>query len=291
MGRFGNQLFQYAALRSLGIKNSFDIGLPNFKEKTFHGQINLISKLSIPQNLIKKISFFHRFTQKKFIEPNENMIHENFYSVYDNTDLEGYFQSIFYFKDYEEIIKKELKPKKIYLEKAKYTLDKIKILYPDYQIVSLHLRRGDNVDKNIKSNSKNLINSFGENDTFSEESVFGRYIKESKSQFMNKKVKFLVFTGGNRKNDDNYDDLDWCRKNLIGDEYIFIEPQKAFDDFCLIMQCDHNIISMASSFGWWAAYLNEKKDKNVIAPFFYNPAFPNIPVKRMFYPSNWKIIK
>jgi len=37
-GRLGNQLFQYAALKSLGLENGYEAKIPNPSLKEWHGQ-------------------------------------------------------------------------------------------------------------------------------------------------------------------------------------------------------------------------------------------------------------
>jgi hypothetical protein len=58
----------------------------------------------------------------------------------------------------------------------------------------------------------------------------------------------------------------------------------------MISECDHNIISPASSFSWWAAFLNNYSTAKVVAPKIYNPSDPNIKNRYMFYPQKWIII-
>lgn len=288
LGRIGNQLFQYAAIRNLSIKKNFQIGLPKLTSLKFHGQKNLLNCFNIPDKFFGKTSFLKKLTYSRYTEP-DNKVDTNFFDIQDNTDIEGYFQSIYYFKDNSELIREELKPKDKYLDDAKKQLSKIKKRNNINTLVSLHIRRGDNVDPNIRGNNSDLLNSFGLNDDFDKNSFFGRYIHNAKSIFRNQKVKFLVFSGGSRGKS-NKIDLDWCKKNLNGEEYIFNEDhQDEISDFCLINVCDHNIISPGSSFGWWAAYINKKK-KIIVAPKYYNPSSPKEAFKFMFYPDDWIIV-
>ena len=290
LGRLGNQLFQYAALRGLSIKNSYNISIPS-NVSNFHGQEYLLKNFSIPEKFFSKKSFIKTFFLKKYTEKSTIEIDKNFFDIPDSTDLQGYFQSMFYFYHCIDIIKKELKPKFFFIDNAEKKLKKIKNKNKGYKIVSLHMRRGDIVDKSIsyKINNDGLLNLYGFN-KFDKKSFYGNYLEKSKNKFKGQKVKFLIFSGGSQLEDKNVTDLDWCKKNFKGDEYLFIEPQESFADFCMIMLCDHNIISPVSSFGWWAAFLKQKKGGITIAPHIYDPTLPNIAHRHMFYPKNWILV-
>ena len=67
------------------------------------------------------------------------------------------------------------------------------------------------------------------------------------------------------------------------------ETNNALQDFILMSLCDHNIISFASSFGWWAAYINSNSDKIVIAPEDYH-LDKKYTLREGFYPKEWKLL-
>ena len=71
-----------------------------------------------------------------------------------------------------------------------------------------------------------------------------------------------------------------------GDEFLFSKGNAQIDDFSLIINCDHNILSHASSFGWWAAYVNPNPNKIVVAPEYYHPDEPNLK-RDKFYPKEY----
>ena len=284
-GRFGNQLFQYAALRSLGLKQNCEIGIPNLNNTIHHNQKNLLKYLSIPEDFFGKAKFYHKILQKKFVFKETTEVSHKFYKLEDGTDILGYFQSIYYFKDYVDLIRKELKPKDNFIYAAKTKINQIKSKYPGYQIVSLHLRRGDIT---VGDYSEKNIDYYG-GKFLDFKSMNGSYLKRAKSIFKKKKVKFLVFSGGSTNSDNNGNDLNWCKENLKGDEYIFLEPQTTIEDFSLISQCDHNIISRTSTFGWWAAYLNNSKKAIIVTHKIYDPERPD-KKRYMFYPKKWILV-
>jgi len=276
-GRLGNQLFQYAALKGLGLKNNYEVKIPNPNHKNWHGQPCLLSEFNIESGYLEETDLTS--LQYSYEEPSPYDIDNNFYNIPDKTSIDGFFQSIYYFEDFKDQIKKELTPKQEYLNKNQEYINQIKASYPGYELVSVHIRRGDN----MTNNQQELIDAYNEN------GLYFTYFNKAKEVFKNKPVKFLIFTGGARGNEDNASDFEWCKTHFVGDEYVFSEGQKQMDDFCRIMLCDHNIMSHVSSFGWWAAYLNPNKNKTVVAPKYYHPSAPDL-IKYKYYPEDYILL-
>ena len=87
----------------------------------------------------------------------------------------------------------------------------------------------------------------------------------------------------------NQSDIDWCRENIKDDRFVFCEGHTDMQDFAIMKNCHHNIISHSTSFGYWAAFLNENPNKTVIAPANY--AIPDDGrVQRGFYPPTWNVV-
>ena len=289
LGRLGNQLFQYAALRSLGLENNYETKIPNPRDRQWHGQQCLLDKFNIKSSYLEEMDVLK--LKNSYSEPDYMKYDNNFYNTPDNTNITGFFQSTLYFKKHSQEIKQELQPNETFLQQAREHITYLKEKNPGCEIVSLHLRRGDNTD-NTDPNQIELNNSYGKQGTSSltEDSFYYQYFSNAKKVFENKNVKFLVFTGGKRGADDNKADVEWCKQNFQGDEFLFSEGKSAMEDFSLIMSCDHNIISHVSSFGWWAAYLNNNDSKKVVAPLKYHPDRLDIDYRMGFYPEGWTLV-
>jgi len=273
LGRLGNRLFQYSALKGLALKTGYEVKIPNPKTMSWHGQICLLDKFNIDCDYLNQDDA--NGLQYLYGEPNWKTYDENFFNIPDNSTIEGFFQSTFYFEHCSEQIKKELTPKQEYLDKATKFIDYLKGQH-NCEIVSVHVRRGDN----MTNGQTGLIQAFEPG------GMYEAYFNEAKKVFEGKNVKFLVFTGGQRFNEDNKIDVDWCRSFFKGDEFLFSEGNQQIDDFSLIMSCDHNILSHASSFGWWASYVNPNPNKIVVAPKYYHPDEPSL-IREKFYPKEY----
>tara|TARA_R100000458_G_C8266411_1_gene241444 strand:+ start:399 stop:1283 length:885 start_codon:yes stop_codon:yes gene_type:complete len=284
-GRLGNQLFQYAALRALGLKNNYEVKIPQPESRAWHGQECLLNYLNIEAEYLSKDDMLK--LKHRYLEPNYMVYDAEFFDTPDFSTLDGYFQSTYYFDEFEDQIKKELTPNADLLAESKEYVDKIR-KDNHAEVVSVHLRRGDNTDGS--NPSKLLCNMYGDNNKHDANSFYGRYLRDAKKIFQGKEVVFLMFSGGARGKEDNRSDLDWCRANFKDQGFIIAEPASPIQDFSRIMSCDHNIISHVSSYGWWAAYLNQSPQKTVVAPFNYHPDRPNYSHRKGFFPKEFVLV-
>jgi hypothetical protein len=70
---------------------------------------------------------------------------------------------------------------------------------------------------------------------------------------------------------------------------LYIEGNNQFIDMCMMSMCSHNIIAN-SSFSWWAAWLNNNRDKKIIAPKkWFGPSYYYHDTKDL-YCQDWIII-
>ena len=100
-GRLGNQLFQYAALRNISIKNGYDIFIDtNFM---WHGQQCLLSYFKLHEYSLPG-PIYYNYSQPH----NSTFFDSNIYNISDNTLLHGHFENVEYFNENLDIIKDEL---------------------------------------------------------------------------------------------------------------------------------------------------------------------------------------
>lgn len=254
-GRLGNQLWQYAFLRGFQLKTGEDVFLPIVSEKVWHGQPCLLNCF----NLQIRQEFSAPPNLKTWIEKDPQEFDESVYN-YRNCDFVGFFQNTKYFEHCKDLLKQEFTLKANFNTVIKDSLKKLKV-FSDRELVSIHIRRGDLVEQ-----TKN-DNFFGGPD-----SIYFQYLNKALEFFPKDKYAFLIFTGGSRENDYKAD-VEWCKSNLPFDwenDYVHVHSTgNPILDFGLISGCDHNIMCHASSFSWWAAYLNKNPTKIVIAPKNY----------------------
>ena len=272
-GRLGNQLFQYAIIFVIGKKLTYDIKIPDYTKKTHHGQKSLLGCFNLSADFLNS----NDKIEHVFLEPdNKNLTYLNeVFFIQDNTDFFGFFQNSLYYNEYKNDLIKEFKLKDVIIERNKKIFFNLKNKYRGYDIVSLHLRRGDT-----------NLDIYGNDGVYNKDSKWGLFFKEAKKEFKNKKVKFLLFTGGKRYDENPMSEYEWCRKNFIGDEYIFLNDKRTtIDDFCLMQLCDHSILSPTSTFGWWVGFLNNDPNKKIIVPKKY--LFLEEEPPPGFYPNNF----
>lgn len=248
-GRFGNQLFQFAALIGISDKINTTVKIPysntiNIKNqttmdgKTINAKFELNDCFNIDEYIVDDDYI------KIYNQANESHFHfdPNLFNINDYTSINGYFQSHKYFQhiDLSEI----LSFKDDILIKAKELLPN-----NSKELVSIHIRRGDYLTPNIYHPV-----------------VSDDYINKSINYFDSDKYHFVVFS----------DDLEWCNDRWgSNDKFDIISSGSHFIDFCTMSLCEHHIISN-SSFSWWSSYLSKYDKKITLAPHkWFGPGYSN----------------
>ncbi|BEG97882.1 alpha-1,2-fucosyltransferase [Bacteroides sedimenti] len=250
-GGLGNQMFQYAfylSLKEKGLNVDIDLSLYSFID--MHNGYELPSIFCIPNgtndkslNIKLRIIYLRillKFKPKKiiYIDPfyfTNIPFNKNNYKF-----LFGYWQSEKYFENIREIILRKFIFRSIDSQNIKLS-DQIK----SENSVSLHIRRGDYLNNSLYSDictdeyycsAINFMLNKLDNPVFY---VFSNDIKWTKNYLKRFSIKHKIVTLNHGK--------------------------KSYQDMFLMTNCKHNIIAN-SSFSWWGAWLNDNKDKIVVAP-------------------------
>ena len=259
-GGLGNQMFQYAMYKSLEKKGKlvkldsksfyetkkehngyeleriFDIkpNKPTKEDLEKFDENNISTLLKIKRKL---------FGDKKFVyDTKEYVFNKDVYKL-KNSYLNGYWQSIKYFEGIENDIKKDFRFKNQLDNKNLEILNEIE----NSNSISILIRRGDYM-------SPENYNMYG---CIATPTYYKKAIKVIEEKVEN--PTFFVFSN----------DMDWVKKNIqINSRVFYIDINSgngSYKDMQLMSNCKHNIIAN-SSFSWWGAWLNENKNKIVIAP-------------------------
>ena len=81
------------------------------------------------------------------------------------------------------------------------------------------------------------------------------------------------------------DDPEWCKRELTG-PHITVVHNCVQQDFALLVQCDHLIITYGT-FGWWAGWLNNGQVDYFDKPYGGKQAFRNEQMLQNYFPEHW----
>lgn len=288
MGGLGNQMFQYACVRNLAIENNgiAYIDLSGITNKTHNiyslNYLNISDEVKI-LNSKKSIKGFICYlifgVFCKFFGDNQNAYNiftsfeknlnkDGIYCVPDgyiklekasskNNYLVGYFQSSKFFKENENLIKKELTVKVKNRDINKDIINKIITT----NSVCIHIRRGDYIGHYLQvCNDKYYYDAI---------KLINKCIKDP---------NYFVFS----------DDIKWVKKNMkFPKNTTFIDNDNSnYEELNIMSKCKNFIISN-STYSYWAQFLSTNKNKIVVAPskWFLNDKKTDI------YEENWKLIE
>lgn len=99
----------------------------------------------------------------------------------------------------------------------------------------------------------------------------------------------IEIIGSNRHYLITSDDTKWCKENFIGDNFHVIEDITPVENLYLQSLCYDHIISN-STFSWWGAWLDNKRNKRVISPKqWFGPKLSHLNTKDLI-PKGWLTI-
>jgi len=259
LGRLGNQMFQYAAVRGIAANKGYDWCIPNHTQAVNDGIGNMLrTELFDCFNLIN-LSNQNIFVLDRGYAPvvQEKFFHfdqELFDLCPNEVSLYGFFQSEKWFKHIESQIRDDFSFKSEIYDPCLEMISQVE------NPISLHIRRGDFV--------------FNENHPVQPIEYY-----EKALNFFDNDRSVIVFS----------DDPEWCNQQELfsSDRFLIAEGNSNYVDLCLMSLCKGHIIAN-SSFSWWGAWL--AKSEKVVAPKnWFGPNLSHHDTKDL-YCNNWEII-
>lgn len=254
LGKLGNQMFQYAALRGIAVNKGYQICIPISQNKnvwTDH-QLNSCFKM---QNL-NQLNYQLIDSKRPTVVESSFAFDQNlFTNCPDWITLHGYFQSEKYFRHIRDQILIDFQFHDNILETSK------EVILNWSNPVALHVRRTDYV-----TNSNHTVLSLD-------------YYEKALEQFDSDR-EVIIFS----------DDPQWCldQKLFESDRFMVSQSDDAYLDLCLMTLCSGHIIAN-SSFSWWGAWLSSSE--KIIAPsgWFRGSNNEHLDTKDII-PETWTII-
>jgi len=291
-GGLGNQMFQYAAGKALAKRHGVELALDLSGFRAYPLRSFALDRLRVPEAMTERhgttasANYFFRARRRARIdrlldraglprlrsspnsyrEPSFHFDHA-FEALGPRTELFGYFQSERYFSSIADEIRGYFEPREPLGAAARVAADRIaKSVLP----VSVHVRRGDYVQAATAAVHGTLDETYYRKALAQIEDGVGR------------SPDIFVFS----------DDPDAAAQVLhfvpsTRITYIQGDPDRPWEDMALIARCRHHVIAN-SSFSWWGAWLNQSRDKTVIAPrLWFTQKVLLTRDTRDVYPSGW----
>ena len=282
-GRLGNQMFQYAAVRSIYEKSSVKGKLVfNFQkgvlDRGFEDELKYFKVLKYDNNgkyksnifqkiLLSIFNFSEKFVTLFCLILKKDMEFAKYKYEKKFSNFLSKFGIYFVRQGYVKFNNFNAKDKFLlgYFDSAKYFDDIRDILLEEFTPKKAPLTKNNNLYNYINSGESVCITirrgDFVSNPVFKKNHYIctpNYFVNAMK--IMKKKVKgarFVVFS----------DDVEWCRENIKFPGEVMFESGEdpVWEKLRLMYSCKHFIISN-STFSWWAQYLSRNDKKVVIAP-------------------------
>lgn len=283
IGGLGNQMFQYAAGRSISLVLNAELRLDisGFDSYRLHQGFELARVFECAPGIANQkdirgiLGWRASSTVRKWLMQPCGTVFRGYHFVVEphfhywpeikkvprDCYLTGYWQSEKYFLDVASVIRADFTFKSSLVNRNAALAEQI----GQVNAVSLHVRRGDYA-KNPKTNATHGLCSL----EYYRAAI--RYIFEKVKQ-----PYFFIFS----------DDMDWVKEHLKIDapcQYVDNNHgAESYNDMHLMSLCRNHIIAN-SSFSWWGAWLNQNQDKIVVAPKKWFASDKNI---NDLFPAGW----
>tara|TARA_R110002020_G_scaffold474697_1_gene706775 strand:- start:1226 stop:2113 length:888 start_codon:yes stop_codon:yes gene_type:complete len=285
-GGLGNQMFQYAM--AIGLKERGIDSRVSFRDFFLYNHHNgyelplafqiqmgkeerlkywLLTKLTFLWNtkFVKKavyiyFKFFTTVFERCVLEKEQFKFDDSVFGIRDSR-LIGTWQSVDYFLGYEPKLREKFK----FREPSDQFNVRLAEQIRDCNSVAVHIRRGDYTNSEWRNSHM----------VFKNLTYYKRSIELFSKRFSN--PVFYFFS----------DDMDWVKENFNSENFRFVDHNRessSYIDMYLMSLCSGFIIAN-STFSWWAAWLSERQNKQVIIPntWINGMQTPGI------YPDGWNI--
>ncbi|MCW8929206.1 MAG: alpha-1,2-fucosyltransferase [Gammaproteobacteria bacterium] len=263
----GNNMFQYAACKTLADKKGYQFCFRGgkkgslFKHFELSGETNFslaFRRFLYALNPWAKRRIF-RFKKTPYTsKKSDEKFDSSFFDLTDGYTVQGTFQSEKYFKHNREMILKWYTPRKEYRDQIEQINQTITA--PLEKRCCIHIRRSDYHDMEEKDDGLGWILPIA-------------YYKEALKQLPNELFYIIIS-----------DSPDFAEQVFQSLPNKFISKNNpAVVDLFLLTLCRYNILAN-STFSWWGGWLNNNKDKVVIAPK-YNLGWPD----SIWFPDQIKV--
>ena len=252
-GHLGNQMFQYAFVKSLAKRYNTKFCIP---PKEVFGKLyyqRLFSNIdeAFDLNCHRETSAYTDVIEKVFHYDDElvNSLSSGDYN------LVGFFQSEKYFKNIsDELRNNDFKFNHDIIEDCEPIVSEYK------DSISLHIRRNDYL-----TNSNHPVQPI-------------EYYISALSK-MPKELPVLIFS----------DDPEWCKEQetFDDDRFLISETGNPYFDLYIMTKCKYHIIAN-SSYSWWGAWLSNSND--VIAPSKWFSEDNSDKDTKDLYVEGWRVI-
>ena len=265
IGGLGNQMFQYACGRALSLrtKQQLRLATDQFHNYSLHNGFDLerVFNIDVPHASVTELKSLLRWQASPRLRKilgrplmrwatSRNWCNEPYFSYWPGmldvshpVYVHGYWQSENYFADATNLIRRDFTFRNA-LDELDLAIHKRMRAEPS---ASLHVRRGDYLQ--------------GKNQRIFDVCDISYYVEAV--QLLRQRlptIRLFAFS----------DDPEWVQKCLmpkLGNMEIIRHNKgnRSCNDMRLMSTADHHIIAN-SSFSWWGAWLNQNKEKIVIAP-------------------------
>jgi len=286
-GGLGNQLFQYAAGRSLAARSGVPLMLDTksgFKEDPYGRSYALGAfalsntvleadstgrglRVELRRRLLRRREILRLRLRGRYFTPSIHRLR-----VSGPTVLDAYCQSPRYFRGLEDAIKRDLAFKAIPAGVDPATASDIR----QTNSVCVHARRLLGVCTDGAKTRRSVVDYYGACGISYYRNALARLARECGP------VTAYVFG----------DDARWARENsqslaIAGCKIRVIEEEDTLKSFYLMRLCKHFVLAN-STFGWWAAWLGDYSGKMVCVPSVWNQGEKRFPAE--IFPKSWKVV-